>query len=166
MNRLVSAASALIVAISIGCSGAQKYKDWKQIEYRNCGGFEQRASGNIADAEPAVIKGKIILCSTGKAAGHAKLTFISMNGDTVKHIEADVSGEFIGTISSQGFHGNVILTGFASGLTMNNVYIEPSFKEYYFHIKLSQYPSYINEFEASSEKETKKLRKEIEKLKR
>lgn len=166
MNRLMSAASALIIVISIGCSGSQKYKDWKQIEYRNCGDFEQRASGNIADGESAVIKGKISLCSTAKAASHAKLTFISMNGDTVKHIEADESGKFIDTISSDGFHGNVIVTGFASGLTLNNVYIEPSFKEYYFDIKLSQYPSYINEFEGSSVKEAKKLRKEIKKLKR
>jgi hypothetical protein len=160
------AASALIVAVSIGCAGPQKYKDWKQIEYRNCGGFEQRASGNIVDGEPAVIRGKINICSTGKAAGKAKLVFISMNGDTVKRIEADEAGKFIDTISPEGFQGNVIVTGFASGLTMNNVYIEPSFKEYYFDIKLSQYPSYINEFEGSSQKETKKLRKEIEKLKR
>lgn len=166
MNRLVSAASALILVISIGCSEYKKYKDWKQIEYRNCGGFEQRASGNLVDGEPAIIKGKISLCSTGKVAGNAKLIFISMNGDTVKHIEADVSGKFIDTISSGGFHGNVIVTGFTSGLTMNSVYIEPSFKEYYFDIKLSQYPSYINEFGGSSEKETKRLRKEIEKLKR
>jgi len=153
----------LSLFLLVGCSTVKNSDDWVEIDRNNCSSFKQHGKGLLKDGDTPIVNGKVKFCYNNKIVPNATVIFIDSEKDTVGIVTTNVEGMFSKTFSSDGLlFGKIVIKAEGTEMTVNDVYIGPNFKNYYFDIGLPRLPNYIeNEI---PKKNKKYWRKEIEKV--
>lgn len=156
-------ARVLLLLTLISCSTRKNYNDWVEIDRNNCSSFKQHGKGLLKDGDAPIVNGKVKFCYNNKIIPDATVVFIDYEKDTIGIVTTNKEGKFSKEFSSDGLlFGKIVIKTKGTEMTVNEVYIGPNFKNYYFDIRLPRHPNYIDD--EVPKKDTKYWRKEIEKV--
>lgn len=160
---LVLDVKLLSLFLLVGCSTVKNSDDWVEIDRNNCSSFKQHGKGLLKDGDTPIVNGKVKFCYNNKIVPDATVIFIDSEKDTIGIVTTNKEGKFFKEFSSEGLlFGKIVIKTKGTEMTVNEVYIGPNFKNYYFDIRLPRHPNYIDN--EVPKKDTKYWRKEIEKL--